>query len=396
MAQRKEIAAVYGAGLIQGLALVTFPAASAVFTNSQDYGLSNTQYGAMFIPQVVTAVIASLLGAELRNRVGIKRIYLFGLGANLLSMALLVTSRFEMHEHSVAYDILLAATSLMGIGFGLTVPALNTLAAAFFPKKVDRAVLVLNALLGLGTALAPVFIALFVGLGIWWAMPLAVAGLILVLLLFSICLSLKDGASAHSERKETTKQSFPQRFWIFSGFILLYGICETMNGNWASLYMRKHFGSSAAISSLALSLFWGAITGGRVLFAALEKWFPERMVCRVLPLVVAAAFLSTAFAPKKAAWLGVLAFALAGLGCSALLPLTISFGQKELTAISGSVAGGLIAFYQIGYGMAAFGIGPVQKWFGAQLNIVFAASAVVALAMWAASFLVSKKSLSRA
>lgn len=54
------------------------------------------------------------------------------------------------------------------------------------------------------------------------------------------------------------------------------------------------------------------------------------MVCRVLPLVVAAAFLSTAFAPKKTASLGVLAFALAGLGC-ALLPLAMSFGQKELT-----------------------------------------------------------------
>jgi fucose permease len=395
MAQRKEIAAVYGAGLIQGLALVTFPAASAVFTNPQDYGLSNTQYGAMFIPQVVTAVMASLLGADLRNRVGIKRIYLLGLTANLLSMALLVASRFAMHERTAAYSILLAATSCMGIGFGFTVPTLNTLAAAFLPKKVDRAVLVLNALLGLGTALAPVFIVLFVGLGIWWAMPLAVAGLLLALLLLSVRLPMKNDASAHSE-KEKTKQSFPARFWIFSGFILLYGICETINGNWASLYMKEHFGSSAAISSLALGLFWGTITGGRLLFAALEKWFPERMVCRVLPLVVAAAFLSTAFAPRKNASLGVLAFALAGLGCSALLPLTISFGQKELTAMSGSVAGGLIAFYQIGYGIAAFGIGPVEKWFGAQLNFVFAASAVVALAMWAASFLVSKKSLSPA
>jgi fucose permease len=276
------------------------------------------------------------------------------------------------------------------------VPALNTFAAAFFPKKVDRAVLVLNALLGLGTALAPAFIALFVGLGIWWAMPLAVAGLILVLWLFSVGLPLKTVVPAPSERTPTTKQSFPPRFWIFSGFIFLYGICETMNGNWASLYMKKHFASGAAISSLALSLFWGAITAGRVLFAAAEKWFPERMVCRALPLVVAAAFLFTAFAPKKTASLGVLAFALAGLGCSALLPLTISFGQKDLTTISGSVAGGLIAFYQVGYGMAAFGIGPIQKWFGAQLNIVFAASAVVALAMWAVSFLVSKKSPAQA
>ena len=33
--------------------------------------------------------------------------------------------------------------------------------------------------------------------------------------------------------------------------------------------------------------------------------------------------------------LGILAFGLAGLGCSALLPLTISFGQGELAAVAG-------------------------------------------------------------
>jgi MFS family permease len=171
MAQRSEILTVYAAGLIQGVALVTFPAANAVFTNSNDYGLSSTEYGGMFVPQAVMAIISSLLGAGLRKRAGTKLIYLLGLFANLLAMTLLVASRFVMKDHSLAYGILLVATGCMGIGFGFTVPAVNTFAAAFFPKKVDRAVLVLNALLGLGTALAPVFIALFVGLGIWWGLP---------------------------------------------------------------------------------------------------------------------------------------------------------------------------------------------------------------------------------
>jgi len=30
---------------------------------------------------------------------------------------------------------------------------------------------VLNALLGAGTALAPIFVAIFVGLGFWWGLP---------------------------------------------------------------------------------------------------------------------------------------------------------------------------------------------------------------------------------
>ena len=43
-------------------------------------------------PQVVTAITASLLGARLARRVGIKRVYLVGLAANLVAMALLVVS----------------------------------------------------------------------------------------------------------------------------------------------------------------------------------------------------------------------------------------------------------------------------------------------------------------
>ena len=88
---------------------------------------------------------------------------------------LLVLSQIAIGHGSLAYLTLLLATTSLGLGFGLTVPALNTLAASFFPERVDSAVLILNALLGLGTALAPVFVALFTGLGFWWGLPLCVA-----------------------------------------------------------------------------------------------------------------------------------------------------------------------------------------------------------------------------
>ena len=64
-ATRAEVVTINAAGLVQGIALVTFPAASAIFTSRADYGLSSSQYGVMFAPQVITAVVASLLGAGL-------------------------------------------------------------------------------------------------------------------------------------------------------------------------------------------------------------------------------------------------------------------------------------------------------------------------------------------
>jgi MFS family permease len=163
---------VYAAGLPQGIVLVTFPAASTVFTDPSEYDLSNTQYRTLFLPQVITAIAAALLGASLADRFGTKRVYLAGLFAGLLSMSILLVSTLFTDDQSVAYPLLLVATACLGVGFGLTVPALNTFAAAFHSDDVNRAILVLNALLGLGTVLAPVFVAIFVGLGFWWGLPL--------------------------------------------------------------------------------------------------------------------------------------------------------------------------------------------------------------------------------
>ncbi|EXI88462.1 MAG: putative transporter [Candidatus Accumulibacter regalis] len=389
MAQRSEIAAVYLAGVAQGVALVTFPAASAVFTAAAGYGLSSTEYGGMFVPQAITAIGASLLGAGLARRLGAKRIYLLGLLANLLAMALLIVSSLVMRQHTLAYGLLLLATASLGVGFGFTVPTLNTLAAAFFPQRVDRAVLGLNALLGLGTALAPLFVALFVGLGIWWGLPLLVAVALVGLLLFSRRLTFCAGAPAIGGGNDAPMSSgLPARFWLFAAFALLYGVCETINANWASLYMSRELGASATMASLALTAFWGSVTGGRMLFAAIERFLPPRRSCQLLPWVVAGALIGAALLPRSDPLFGIATFALAGLGCSALLPLAISFGQQQLPGMASSVAGGLIAFYQMGYGIAAFGVGPLQGRLGLDLNVIYGATTAVALGLAALAVLV--------
>ena len=88
---------------------------------------------------------------------------------------------------------------------------------------------------------------------------------------------------------------------------------------------------------------------------------------------------------------GVLAFGLAGLGCSALLPLTISFAQADLVAMSAATAGLVIAAYQLGYGIAAFGAGPLQD-AGVTLPAIFAIAAVAAGVMAVLSFVIARPS----
>jgi MFS family permease len=392
MANRRAIVTVYGAGVVQGLALVTFPAAGAIFTGATGYGLTGTQYGGMFVPQAIMAIGASLLGAGLMRRLGLTRVYQLGLIANALAMLLLVASTLVAQHHPVDYLILLAATACLGIGFGFTVPALNTFTALLLPAHVDRAVLGLNALLGVGTALAPVLFALFVGLGCWWGLPVLGAGLVLFLLILStLQILVGDGPHpAATPDGSAAKSAIPTRFWTYATFALLYGICETVNGNWAALYMNTHFSAKPATAALSLTLFWAMVTCGRILIAAIEHWFPEPLACRVLPLVVAGAFVLSAMLPHDAPTLGLVAFAVAGLGCSALLPLSISFAQKELTPMAATVASGLIAFYQIGYGIAAFGVGPLHANMGIALETIYGGATAIAAVLAVLAFLVTR------
>jgi MFS family permease len=389
MATKSEVNAVYAAGLIQGITLVTFPALSTIFTSPGEYGLSNTQYGTMFLPQVITAVTGSLLGGKLAERFGIKRVFLAGLVADLASMALLIASQFFTSNQPVAYGLLLAATACLGAGFGLTAPAINALTAAFHPDNVDGSVLVLNALLGLGTALAPVFVAIFVGLGFWQALPIMSSVLLLVLIAVSAGLPLRAGAGEQAAPSRTA--GIPRLFWVFAAFAVLYGFCETMNGNWSQLDMTKDLHASATQASFALTAFWGMVTVGRVLFAMIERWFPPQRTYHVLPFLLAIMFVIIAALPSGVPAAGILSFALAGFGCSALLPLTISFASEQLLTMGASVAGAVIAFYQMGYGIAAFGTGPLVD-AGVSLHVLFGFAAIAAVIMGGLSFTLARKS----
>jgi fucose permease len=389
MASKAERIVVNAAGLVQGIVLVTFPAASTIFTDKSQYGLSSTQYGNMFLPQVALAIAASLLGAGLARRISIKRVYLLGLICGTVAMALLLASTF-IKTQPAAYPLLLVATAFLGAGFGLTVPVLNTYTSVFNPGNVDRSVLVLNALLGLGTALAPVLVAGFVGLGFWWGLPVTSTVLLVLLLLVSLRLPLRaDAAGGAQSAPAPGRARLPARFWLYAAFAVCYGICETMNGNWSQLDMTTRLGASPTQASFALAAFWAMVTVGRVLFAATERWLPERVTYRILPFVLVATFLLIGVLTKPHAVAGIAVFALAGLGCSALLPLTISFGERDLMSMSAAMAGGVIAFYQLGYGIAAFGVGPLRG-AGVSLSAIFGFTAIIAGVMGLLSFFVAR------
>ena len=128
------VALIYAAGVAQGLALVTFPAANAILTSASGFGLSSVQYGLMFVPQVVLAIAASALAPRLARSIGLSGVLRIGLAADVLSMALLAASPLLIGSPA-AFVLLCVSTGALGLGFGATVMALNTLVEALFPER---------------------------------------------------------------------------------------------------------------------------------------------------------------------------------------------------------------------------------------------------------------------
>ena len=246
--------------------------------------------------------------------------------------------------------------------------------------------LVLNALLGLGTALAPLLVAVFVGLDFWWGLPVLAGAALAGILAASLRLPLTI-APGREPGGTGAPTPIPPRFWVYAAFAVCYGICETMNGNWATLDM-KDLGASTTQASLALQ------PSGRVSPSDACCSPPCSAGCRrVCPTARCRCCSSRCSSRPRSSLttspLAILTFGLAGLGCSALLPLSISLGQGELAVMGTAVAGGVVASYQVGYGIAAFGAGPLQS-AGIDLPALFGWTALVAAAMAALAFVVTR------
>jgi len=378
---RPEVLTVYLAGLFQGLSLVAFPAAATILTAASGYDLSKSQYGLLFVPQVVMAIAGSLALPALGRRFALKWVLVAGLLANTVAMGLLAGSN-PVQGDSVAYPMLLAATASLGLGFGLTLGSISTYAGAFMPSRRDVALTALNVLLGLGTALSPFLIALFTSVAQWWYLPLLAATGLLVLLGVTVAqpMELPGPEPDKPAGPPLGRPGLPSLFWVFAAALVMYGIGETMFGNWGTTLLVSK-GVAATSANDALAVFWAAVTVGRLAIALVSTEVRSTSIYVVLPWGIAAALLLAPVADSAGA--GIAVFAFGGLACSGFFPMTIGYGESTFPSVVELAAGWLIAAYQVGYGLAAFGAGALQRVISLAALFRVAAAVMVGMAVLA-------------
>jgi len=360
------VGSLYLAGMLQGLTLVSFPASSAVL--KQMHGFSDAQYGTIFLPQVAFAVIGALGGGALAARLGLKTLLTGALLINAVSQLLLAGSMLV--PPAMAFVAVLLGTACLGLGFGASGAPLNGLPPLFFPTRRDTALVALHTLLGLGLAIGPLVASPFIMAGRWAGFPLLLAALCALLAAAAATQRFpRDGQEPAIESSVMAMsdpmplptmalRNHPVRttgFWLFTVIAVLYAFAEGTFGNWAVLYLQdvKHLPETVAAS--ALSVFWAAMVGGRLLTSVLVLKLAPRHIWLALPALMVLAFLLLPYADTPTR--GIAGFALAGLACSAFFPLSIGLASQRFENHVPWVSSMLIAALMVGVGLGSWLVG---------------------------------------
>lgn len=382
-----EIAVVYVAGFLQGICFVTFPALGNVFKNPSFHNLTDSEFGSLFLPMIGCAILSSGFAGILARLWGIKRIFLLGIFSYVLAMFLLILSSAYMGVRGAAYGLALVSIVGVGLGIGTTLTALNTYAAAFFPGRSEAALTGLYGIMGMGMAAGPLVVGAFIGLGAWWGMPLLIGAVFMLPLFAGMALPMEAAPAATKEDEGTIfalAGELPQRFWIYACALFLYGVCETVFGNWTVIYLHEEKGLSSQWAGFALSTYWGMLTAGRLLVAVITIRYSVRGFFVGMPVLITATFLLIPGIGGNAG--NVAVFALGGLACSAFLPLSVSFAEQEFPDRAELVAGWMITSLLVGVGVGAYGVGPLREATGLSFSAIYANSSLIAAMMAAVAF----------
>ena len=379
----RKVVSVYVSGFLVGIVLVLYPAAGTLFTNPDYHGFSSAQFGSIFIPQIILAIITSLFGSKISEKRGMKTIMILGLIALMVSSLLLASTQWLMGG-TADYPTVLLGTAFLGAGFGFTITALNPLAYSLFPGKETSAVTAMHILLGAGTASAALYLNLFIKMGSWYIAPLIVAGVTLGMILFTLPLEL---TIAKEDTDDSHKKGIPPKVWLFGVAVFLYGACEGTFGNWGAIFLEKSEGLSGSNAALGLSLFWGFVAVGRILFTFYTLKYSPKWLYIFAPFAAAAIFYFLPLAEGKTILLFFMS--LGGLGLAILFPLSISTATDQFPTHAAFISGLLVAAIQLGTGFSSYIIGLFEEQL--QLSDIIQYSSVYAFALGVlAIFLVRK------
>lgn len=291
-----------------------------------------------YISMVVSAgtVVSSLASNRLITRFGVGKVTAVSVlmtAAGLLGISLVPG----------AWMLFLCAIPL-GLGAGSVDAALNNFVALHYAA---RHMSWLHCFWGVGATAGPMILSLQLSHGASWRSAYGLISGIQFALALALFLTLPvwrrakapAAESGEEQRYLTNREALrlPLVKTALVGFVFFCAV-ETTSGLWASTYLHQARGLSASEAAMGASMFYGAITAGRLItgFAA-SRISPARLIRIGQCVCLAGAAMVALPAPSAVGMLGI---AVIGLGTSPIYPNMLHetprrFGARNSQAIVG-------------------------------------------------------------
>ncbi len=309
---------------------------------------------------VFTALSAGVVLMQLgfgpaSDRLGLRGVLALGMalmGGGMLAVTL-----------ATSLPALLAAAGLAGVGFGGVIAAGNLLVARMFEARSATALNGANVFFGVGSIIGPLIVG---QAGARLGLPQAAlwAGGALIVALAPLVLWLAGSPGPASRPRPGPAGELPPAapVWLLGVLLLIYTGTEVGFGGWVTIYMQRSAGLTLADAALVASAFWLALTGGRVLGAALGMRFTARglLLTALAGLAAGALLMALSLGAPARSLAGAL---LMGLSCGPVFPTLIAVITTAARGSSGAAglalglgnSGGLVLPALFGLLLASYG-----------------------------------------
>jgi FHS family glucose/mannose:H+ symporter-like MFS transporter len=300
--------------------------------------LNDAEAGSLFMLQFVGAMLGSAVSGLAIAKAGFRTTLTIGVGLVAAGVGILSVSGWIAG---------MGAVFCYGLGLGLAIPATNLLVADRFPESRAAALSLLNLSWGCGAVAAPPVVAslhrLYGAGGAQLFLIVIAAALFtcasLVRLIAPASCRVRDDDARHGG-------SWTGGALLFGVFFFLYVGTETALSGWIAVYAQRISALSPAVSIALPSLFWGMLLIGRALAPwTLRTWSTSQMLGICLSLATAGV---TAVLLASSGISLAVSIAIAGLGLSAIFPITMARFSEDLDRDATRAAGPVFVLAALG------------------------------------------------
>jgi fucose permease len=344
--------AFVGLGLPDGLLGVAWPSIRASFDLRLD------SLGALLVATTVGYASSAFVSGRLLTRLGL---------GELLACSCLATSvSLFGYAWAPVWVVMVAFGLCAGLGAGAIDAGLNTYVAT---NHSARMLNLIHACYGLGTTAGPLIMTSVLMARLPWQrgyVIVAVAQLVLAACFAVTRSSWPAAAGSNRASAAKTRLSDTLRLrsaWLAIAAFFFYVGIEAAAGTWTYTLLREGRGASLETAGTAVSLFWGGLMSGRVVFGIIR--FPLS-IHQVLRLSIGTSALAcAAVALDLGQTVTVLGLAVLGFACGPIFPSLVATtplrlgGPHTANAVGFQVAAAALgqALLPTSFGIVADGFG---------------------------------------